>query len=63
MRRKGIAYLLRRFSGRSWSSGEVMVPEEALVYLAADGLAFHVDGPATYDRILRLEGSGKAGGV
>jgi len=40
-----------------------MVPEEALVYLAADGLAFHVDGPATYDRILRLEGSGKAGGV
>ena len=56
MRRKAIAYLVRRFSGRSWSSGEVMVPEEALAYLAADGVAFHVEGRATFDRILRLDG-------
>jgi hypothetical protein len=55
MRRKGIAYLLRHFSGKSWSSGEVMVPEMALAHLAAEGLSFHVEGAATYDRRLHLD--------
>ena len=54
MRRRGLAYLLGRFSGRSWVSGEVMVPEPALPHIAAEGLSFTVEGPATYDRILRL---------
>lgn len=54
MRRRGLAYLLGRFSGRSWVSGEVMVPEPALPHMAAEGLTFTVEGPATYDRILRL---------
>ena len=54
MRRRGLAYLLGRFSGRSWISGEVMVPEPALPHMAAEGLSFTVEGPATYDRILRL---------
>ena len=54
MRRRGLAYLLGRFSGRSWVSAEVMVPEPALPHIAAEGLTFTVAGPATYDRILRL---------
>jgi hypothetical protein len=31
-----------------------MVPEPALPHIAAEGLSFTVEGPATYDRILRL---------
>jgi len=54
MRRRALAYLLGRFPGRSWATGEVMVPEPALSHLAADGIAFSVEGPATYDRILAL---------
>ncbi len=54
MRRQALGYLLGRFPGRSWVTGEVMVPETALPYLAAEGLQFSVEGPATYSRILLL---------
>jgi hypothetical protein len=54
MRRKAIAFLMRHFSGKSWRSGEVMVPEAALPRMAAEGIVFTVEGPATYDRVLRL---------
>lgn len=54
IRRRALAYLLGRFSGKSWESGEVMVPEPALPHLAAEGIVFTVEGPATYERILRL---------
>ena len=60
-RRRALAYLLGRFSGKSWASGEVMVPEPALPHIAAEGISFTVEGPATYERILRLNQlSGKA---
>jgi len=55
MRRRALGYLLGRFSGRSWATGEVMVPEPALSYLAAEGITFSVEGPATHDRIFRLD--------
>ena len=54
MRRRALAFLLRHFSGTSWRTGEVMVPEAALSPMAAEGIVFTVEGPATYDRILRL---------
>jgi hypothetical protein len=54
MRRRALAYLVGRFTGKSWASGEVMIPEWALPYLAAEGIIFSVEGPATYDRVLRL---------
>jgi hypothetical protein len=54
MRRRALGYLLGRFSGKSWATGEVMVPEPALPHLAAAGITFTVEGPASYDRILRL---------
>jgi len=54
MRRRAVGYLLGRFSGRSWVTGEVLVPEPALPHLAAEGTVFSVEGAGTYDRILRL---------
>ncbi|MCI0540795.1 MAG: hypothetical protein L0Z50_36815 [Verrucomicrobiales bacterium] len=36
-KRRALGYLARRFSGKSWATGEVMVPEGALPYLAAEG--------------------------
>jgi hypothetical protein len=54
MRRRALGYLLGRFPGRSWASGEVLVPEPALPHLAAEGIVFTVEGAGTYDRILHL---------
>ena len=31
-----------------------MVPEAALSHMAAEGMTFTVEGPATYERILKL---------
>jgi hypothetical protein len=53
-RRQALAYLVGRFSGKSWATGEVMVPETALPHLAAEGITFSVEGPASYERILTL---------
>ena len=63
MRRRALAYLLGRFSGRSWASGEVMVPEAALAPMAGEGIAFSVEGPATYDRVLRLNQTAETAAV
>jgi len=57
MRRKALAFLLRRFAGKSWRSGEIMVPEASLAPMASEGIVFTVKGPATYDRVLRLNRS------
>jgi hypothetical protein len=57
MRRQALGCLLGRFPGKSWVGGELMVPEAALPYLAAEGVQFYVDGPATYSRILSLNES------
>ena len=53
-RRSALGYLLGRFPGKSWVTGEIMVPEAALAHMAAEGIAFTVEGPATYERVLRL---------
>jgi hypothetical protein len=60
IRRRALVYLLGRFSGKSWASGEVMVPEPALAPMAAEGISFIVEGPATYERILRLNEAASA---
>ncbi|HEU0011075.1 MAG TPA: hypothetical protein VFT34_14755 [Verrucomicrobiae bacterium] len=51
MRRNALSFLLGRFPGKSWATGEVMVPEEALSHLAAEGFRFTVEGRATYERM------------
>jgi hypothetical protein len=43
-KRNALGYLAGRFSGKSWSTGELMVPEEALAHLAAEGIRFTVEG-------------------
>lgn len=57
---KALGKLIPRFSGKSWSSGEVMVPSAALTYLADEGISFSVIGPAPYERLTSLRDSGAA---
>lgn len=52
--RRALGYLAGRFSFKSWSNGELMLPEQALPYLAVQGVRFEVEGPATYERFAPL---------
>jgi hypothetical protein len=47
--RRAIGYLTGRFPFRSWASGETLVPEAALSFMAVEGIPFHVQGPARYE--------------
>ena len=53
-KRQALGYLAGRYSGKSWATGEMMVPEEALGFLARQGVRFVVEGPATYEQIASL---------
>jgi hypothetical protein len=48
--RKAIAFLVGRFNFKTWSNGETLVPESALAALAVEGIAYTVEGPATYEQ-------------
>jgi hypothetical protein len=50
LRRRALGRLAGRFAFKSWASGEMLVPEDALPFLAVEGIAFAVEGPATYER-------------
>jgi hypothetical protein len=52
--KKALAFLIGRFSGHSWATGEAAIPEEALAPMALEGITFTVEGRATYERILSL---------
>jgi len=52
--KKALAFLIGRYSGHSWATGEVAVPDEALAPMALEGIPFTVEGRATYERILSL---------
>lgn len=60
-KRKAIEFLIGRFNGHTWATGEMAVPEEALGPMARAGVTFTVEGPATYDRILSLRAPLAAG--
>ena len=51
-KRRALGFLAGRFSFKSWSTGEMAVPESALAHLATEGIAFAVEGPATYERLI-----------
>jgi hypothetical protein len=51
-KRKALAYLAGRFSFKSWVTGEMLVPEPALPFLAREGIQFMVEGPATYEQLI-----------
>jgi len=54
IQKKALGFLIGKFSGHSWATGEMAVPEEALGPMAREGLTFTVEGPATYERISSL---------
>ena len=49
---RGLGYLAGRFSFKTWSTGETMVPEAALAHLAVEGIGFSVEGPARYEHLI-----------
>jgi hypothetical protein len=53
-KRRALGYLPGRFSFKTWATGEMMVPENALPFLAVEAISFSVEGPATYDRLTPL---------
>jgi hypothetical protein len=48
--RKAIGFLVGRFSFKTWSNGETLVPENALAAMAVEGIPYSVEGPATYEQ-------------
>lgn len=50
--RRAIGWLVGRFSFKTWSNGEMLVPTAALPALAIEGIRFIVEGPATYERLI-----------
>jgi hypothetical protein len=51
-KRRALGYLMGRFSFKSWATGEMLVPDYALPCLAHEGIAFIVEGPATYEQLI-----------
>jgi hypothetical protein len=39
--------LAGRFPFKSWATGEMLVPERAMGFLAIEGIAFQIEVPAT----------------
>ncbi len=49
-KRGALGKLAGRHPFQSWATGEMLVPEAALGYLAVEGVSFHVEGPAAYEQ-------------
>jgi len=52
--RRALGHLAGRFSFKSWANGDTMVSERAVASLAAEGIRFSVEGPASYERLASL---------
>lgn len=50
--RRALGFLAGRFSFTTRASGETLVPHTALSALAAEGIRFTVEGPATYEQLI-----------
>jgi hypothetical protein len=50
-KRSALGRLAGRFRFKSFATGEMLVPEDALAFLAVEGIVFIVQGPATYEQI------------
>ena len=48
-RRTALGFLLGRFSGKAFRTGEVIIPEDALEALAERNFEFTVKGKASYE--------------
>ena len=49
-KRKALGRLAGHFGFKSWANGDMLVPEDALAFLAVEGIPFTVEGPATYEQ-------------
>lgn len=49
---RALGFLPGRFSFTTYRTGEMLVPEAALGALAVEGIAYSVEGPATYGQSL-----------
>ena len=50
-KKRALGRLAGRYSFKSWATGEMLVPEGALGFLATENIPFQVEGPATYEQI------------
>ncbi|MGO9469792.1 MAG: hypothetical protein ACLQIB_55405 [Isosphaeraceae bacterium] len=46
-KKRALGRLAGRYPFQSWATGEMLVPEAALGYLATENISFQVEGPAT----------------
>ncbi len=49
-KKRALGRLAGRYPFKSWATGEMLVPEPALAYLARESIPFQVEGPATYEQ-------------
>jgi hypothetical protein len=52
VKRRALGWLAGRYSFKSWAGEKTLLPEKALGELAMEGVAFTVEGPATYEQIV-----------
>jgi hypothetical protein len=50
-KKRALGRLAGRYPFKSWATGEMLVPEAALGFLATESISFQVEGPATYEQI------------
>jgi hypothetical protein len=50
--KRAMDYLVGRYSFKTWANGDLMLPEQALGELAAEGVSFRVKGRANYEHFL-----------
>ena len=53
-KRRAVEALVGEFSFKSWSSGLMLVPEEALARLAHQDIPFAFEGSSAYDSLASL---------
>ncbi len=50
-KKRAMGRLAGRFPFKSWSTGQMLVPEVALGFLATEKIPFEVEGPTTYEQV------------
>lgn len=45
---RALGWLIGRFSFKTWSNGDMILPDFALPHLTQEGISYLVEGPATY---------------
>jgi hypothetical protein len=51
-KKQALGRLAGRFPFKSWATGEMLVPEGALAFLATENISFQVEGLATHNQVI-----------